>query len=159
VKNLSLYDRKFLAACHISAERPRYSDEEFLRACGVDTKLTPEEFRDANKHRDISDCRGCGARTFEQHTAECRHRALDGTQRLLDEFNIPQTRENYLRLAFGGNPPTELDGEVEAELPEEFREWDDDICDAPSSGWCGEPSHTPVDSMPENDEGDDDEED
>lgn len=84
----------------------------------------------------------------------------DGTQRLGDKFDIPQTKENYLALAFGGNPPADgvLDGEVEAELPEAFREWDDDICEAPSSGWCGEPSHTPVDSPPENDESDDDEE-
>jgi ribosomal protein L37E len=80
MKELSLFDRKFLAACRISAERPRHSDEEFLRACGIDTTLTPEEFRDANKHRDISTCRGCGARTFEQHTQNCRHRALEGTE-------------------------------------------------------------------------------
>jgi hypothetical protein len=111
---LSVFDRKFLASCHIQADgRRHWSDELFLHSVGV---------------------------------APLQYRTSDGTQRLLDKFQIPQTRENYLLLAFGGNPPAELDGEVEAELPEEFRLWDtDDICDAPSAGWCGEPSHTPVD--------------
>jgi hypothetical protein len=46
----------------------------------------------------------------------------DGTIRLLEEYGIPVTRENYLHLAFMGNPPPEpLDGEIEAELPEELR--------------------------------------
>lgn len=114
MKKLSIFDCKFLAACHISVGRQHWSDELFLHACGV---------------------------------APIRYRTSDGTQRLLDQFNIPQTRENYLNLAFAGNPPEEpLDGEIEEMLPEEFRMWDaDDICDAPSAGWCGEPSHTPVD--------------
>ncbi|MGA7791397.1 MAG: hypothetical protein WCA19_00070 [Candidatus Acidiferrales bacterium] len=147
---LSLSARKFLAACRISAERPRHSDEEFLHACGIDTTLTPEEFRDANKHRDFSDCRGCGARTFEQHTAECRHRTLDGTERLLNQFGIPATRENYLALAFDGKPPQEpLDGEIEAELPIELqRENMADINNAPSAGECDEPSYTTLRKFP-----------
>jgi hypothetical protein len=84
---------------------------------------------------------------------------LDGTCRLLLAMGLPLTRENYLRLAFMGNPPQEpLDGELEAELPEEFRMWDaDDICDAPSAGWCGEPSHPPMD--PDEDDEDDEDED
>ena len=41
----------------------------------------------------------------------------DGTVQLLKKYGIPVTRENYLRLAFAGNPPDELDGEIEAELP------------------------------------------
>ena len=46
----------------------------------------------------------------------------DGTVRLLEKFGIPVTRENYLQLAFGGNPPKEpLDGEIEAELPKELQ--------------------------------------
>jgi len=40
----------------------------------------------------------------------------DGTLALLRKHHIPVTRENYLRLAFLGNPPDELDGELEAEL-------------------------------------------
>ncbi len=40
----------------------------------------------------------------------------DGTVRLLKKWGIPVTRENYLRLACAGNPPDEIDGEVEAEL-------------------------------------------
>jgi hypothetical protein len=46
----------------------------------------------------------------------------DGTMRLLEKYGIPLTRENYLRLAFNGNPPPEpLDGEVEEMLPEELQ--------------------------------------
>ena len=46
----------------------------------------------------------------------------DGTMKLLEEYGIPLTRENYLLLAFGGNPPKEpLDGEIEAELPWSIR--------------------------------------
>jgi hypothetical protein len=42
----------------------------------------------------------------------------DGTLKLLAEFNIPITRENYLNLAFAGKPPKELDGEMIEELRE-----------------------------------------
>ncbi len=31
------------------------------------------------------------------------------------------TRENYLALAYFGDPPVELGPEIEAELPEEFQ--------------------------------------
>jgi hypothetical protein len=34
---------------------------------------------------------------------------------------IEMTRENYLQLAYFGNPPVELTGEEEAELPEQFQ--------------------------------------
>lgn len=147
MKKLSIFDRKFLASCKVRVEGRRrwYSDRSFLQACGI----SPEGFRDENTHRDISNCRGCGAHTFEQHAQNCPHRALDGTeqldgtQQLLVECGLdPYNRMDYLRLAFAGNPPAELDGEIEAELPENLR---DDINNAPSAGWCGEPSHTPVD--------------
>jgi hypothetical protein len=45
----------------------------------------------------------------------------DGTLELLKEYGIPATRENYVRLAFAGDPPDEpLDGEIEAELEQTF---------------------------------------
>lgn len=69
----------------------------------------------------------------------------DGTVKLLQRYGIPVTRENYLRLAFAGNPPQEpLDGEIEAELPMELQEPLNmvDINNAPSAGECSEPSHT-----------------
>lgn len=51
----------------------------------------------------------------------------DGTVMILQKLGIPVTRENYLRLAFAGNPPEEpLDGEIEAELPEELQRYDED---------------------------------
>jgi hypothetical protein len=88
-----------------------------------------------------------------------------GTTKLLRQFGIPMTWENWIALECAGTPvepdgevQAEIDaatpGEVEAEPPEEFRMWDaEDICDAPSAGWCGEPSQTPVDPN-ENDEED-----
>jgi hypothetical protein len=45
----------------------------------------------------------------------------DGTLVLLKRMGLPVTRENYIRAAFLGNPPDELDGEIEAELPEELQ--------------------------------------
>jgi hypothetical protein len=71
-------------------------DLEFLTSLGIDTK----------------------AESAEVHVAR-----PDGTVRLLQKYGIPVTRENYLRLAFAGNPPEEpLDGEIESELPEELQQ-------------------------------------
>jgi len=39
----------------------------------------------------------------------------------MKQENIPLTRENYLALAYLGNPPEELGAEEEAELPEEIQ--------------------------------------
>lgn len=39
----------------------------------------------------------------------------------LKKNNTPLTRENYLQVAYLGDPPKELDAEVEAMLPEEIR--------------------------------------
>ena len=58
----------------------------------------------------------------------------DGTLALLKKYGIPVTRENYLQLAFAGNPPDELDGEVEAELEEIFREYDESLLEAMGIG-------------------------
>jgi hypothetical protein len=43
----------------------------------------------------------------------------DGIVRLLEENDLEVTRANYLKIAYLGNPPKELDAEIEAELPEE----------------------------------------
>jgi hypothetical protein len=40
---------------------------------------------------------------------------------LMKRRNVPLTRENYLDIAYSGDPPEELDGEAGAELPLEFR--------------------------------------
>lgn len=56
----------------------------------------------------------------------------DYTLEWLKKNGIPASRENYIQLAFLGNPPDEpLDGEIEAELeltfenltPEGKRQW------------------------------------
>lgn len=39
----------------------------------------------------------------------------------MQKYGIPVTRENYLNLAYFGNPPAELSAEEELELPEEIR--------------------------------------
>ena len=39
----------------------------------------------------------------------------------MKQAGIPMTRENYLDLAYMGNPPEQLDGEEEANLPEQFQ--------------------------------------
>jgi hypothetical protein len=37
----------------------------------------------------------------------------------MKKHNIPLTRENYLALAYLGDPPDELGAEEEAEIPDE----------------------------------------
>jgi hypothetical protein len=39
----------------------------------------------------------------------------------MKQAGIPMTRENYLELAYLGQPPAELSGEEESELPEQFQ--------------------------------------
>jgi hypothetical protein len=110
MNKLSLYDREFLRSIHVLAESKRrhWSDEIFLRSCGV----APLRYHSSDG---------------ESRLAGIYQHPLDGTQRLLAEHNIPLTRENYLRLAFAGDPPQELDGEIEAMLPENLQnDLDDD---------------------------------
>jgi hypothetical protein len=39
--------------------------------------------------------------------------------------NIPLTRQNYLDIAYLGNPPDEIGGEIEASIPKEIGEAED----------------------------------
>ncbi len=39
----------------------------------------------------------------------------------MKKHDVPMTRENYLELAYLGNPPSSLSAEEESELPEEFQ--------------------------------------
>lgn len=134
---LSLFDRKFLATCKISTAVEPFTDAAFLHACGIDTKLTPEEFQYANKHRDFSNCRGCGVRTYDQHGHDCPHRALDGSWEAYEamRLNVARKYAEHIAKHFA---PGELDGEIE----------DDSINNAPSAGECGEPSHTTLEGIP-----------
>jgi hypothetical protein len=45
----------------------------------------------------------------------------NATIRLMKENHIPVTREKYLLVEYLGTPPAELDAELEAELPRQFR--------------------------------------
>jgi hypothetical protein len=50
--------------------------------------------------------------------------SFDGTSKLLEEFEIPVTRENWLAISFAGNPPEEpFDGELAAELEDIMPLW------------------------------------
>jgi hypothetical protein len=40
---------------------------------------------------------------------------------MMKRRGIPETRENYLALAYLSNPPDELSAEQELELPKEFQ--------------------------------------
>jgi hypothetical protein len=46
----------------------------------------------------------------------------DAVERLLKLAGVPLTRQNYLDLAYLGEPPNELGAEEEANLPDEIRE-------------------------------------
>src|ERR1700680_3751851 len=88
---------------------------------------------------DLKFLRSVGISTEPDASVNIEH--PDGTVKLLEKFGIPVTRENYLRLAFAGNPPQELDGELEAELPTAFLE-------GPSGGESDEPSYTTPKGIP-----------
>lgn len=101
-------------------------------------------------HFSESDLRFLEALGIKTESAEMTVTSPDGTVKLLQQYGIPVTRENYLRLAFAGNPPEEpLDGEIEAELPRELQRVNtDDINNAPSAGQCDEPSYTTRSGIP-----------
>jgi len=41
------------------------------------------------------------------------------------EKGVPLTRQNYLDMAYLGNPPDEIGGEIEASIPREIGEAED----------------------------------
>jgi hypothetical protein len=73
-----------------------------LKACGIDPQVSAIENAIKLLAEGVSKC--------------SRLRA-----RLQDKNNIPLTRENYLNLAYLGNPPEELCAEEESMLPEMFQ--------------------------------------
>ena len=87
------------------------ADRDFLNACGICVEPTFAEQRMELAQR------------IATHVPPMQ---LDGTCRILLALGIPLTRENYLMLAFAGHPPQELDGEIEAQLPEMFRTNEDE---------------------------------
>jgi hypothetical protein len=46
-----------------------------------------------------------------------QHDEQDGVMRLLKKYDLPITRENYIKLAFMGDPPVPWTLEDEANLP------------------------------------------
>jgi hypothetical protein len=49
----------------------------------------------------------------------------------MKEYNVPLTRENYLYIAYMGDVPEEIGGEIEASIPQEIR-------DAEDTAWMSE---------------------
>ena len=47
------------------------------------------------------------------------------TLELMKKLKVPLTRENYLHIEYMGNPPDEIGGEIEAEIPWEIKHSDD----------------------------------
>lgn len=46
------------------------------------------------------------------------------TLEFMKQNNLPMDRANYLAVAYMGNPPQEVDGEIEAEIPWEIKRKD-----------------------------------
>jgi hypothetical protein len=46
---------------------------------------------------------------------------MDANLDMMKRHGIPETRENYLALAYVGEPPDELSAEQELELPRQFQ--------------------------------------
>jgi hypothetical protein len=49
----------------------------------------------------------------------------DMVLRLMVEKGVPLTRQNYLDIAYFGNPPEEIGGEILASIPKEIGEAED----------------------------------
>jgi len=47
--------------------------------------------------------------------------AVDAILEMMKQNNVPLTRDNYLALAYFGNPPAKLSAEGEFQLPNQFR--------------------------------------
>jgi hypothetical protein len=47
------------------------------------------------------------------------------TLELMKKHGVPLTRQNYLHIEYMGNPPEEIGGEIEAEIPWEIKHADD----------------------------------
>ena len=47
--------------------------------------------------------------------------ATDAILDMMKQNNVPLTRDNYLALAYMGNPPARLSAEEEFQLPNQFR--------------------------------------
>lgn len=90
-----------------------HADRVFLRACGI----VVESPTFAEERMEL-------ARRIARHLAPGYRK--DGTLETLEELGLPLTRENYLMLGFMGDPPEELDGEIEAMLPDGIRLADDE---------------------------------
>jgi hypothetical protein len=171
MKKFSLFDRKFLASYHIGPADVRvFHDDAFRQSIGVAAEDgygsdTSQRLMDAflrplaspPMHDETQVAYDAKIQALADRIA--KHEApiqLDGTQRLMVGLGLdPYDRSEYLRLAFMGSRPAELDGEIEAELPDGIRLQDaDDIGDAPSAGFCGEPSHGPAEDPDEDAEED-----
>lgn len=109
MNKLSISDRKFLAACKISTTVEPFTDETFLRACGISCEPTHDEI-----------IMGLAQR-IAQHTAPGIPE--DDTVLWLRRAGVPVTAENWMQLQFMGNPPAigEIDGEILADLPDFVR--------------------------------------
>jgi hypothetical protein len=149
MKNLSQYDKTYLESIGIEAEPPRFTDKRFLESVGIAADLEPVPAPNE----------------------------IDETCKMLLAAGVPVTAANWMNLQFAGHPPAI--GKVEGEVLSMFPRWvraaydpgfepdedddpcfeldGDDICNAPSAGWCGEPSHTPKNATLESDEAADDE--
>ncbi|MGH9757259.1 MAG: hypothetical protein ACRD4M_05935 [Candidatus Acidiferrales bacterium] len=63
----------------------------------------------------------------------------DSVLEMMKERNVPLTRENYLAIAYWGNPPEEIDGEIEASIPWEIK-YSEDIALMAQMGVRWEPN-------------------
>ncbi len=116
-----------------SAASPRQSFEFLLTEClGEVEKGAPMSLTFTKKDLRLLKSMGISAERTHDETMLAlaqriaRHDAPgipeDGTVRLLRMAGIPVTAENWLRLAFAGDPPTPpFDGELAAELPDWVR--------------------------------------
>ncbi len=64
-----------------------------------------------------------GSKSSTQQAASPLPHGSDEILSLLKRAGLPVTRDEYLKVAYFGEPPKEWTAELEAELPKELQDW------------------------------------
>ena len=124
----------------LAEERERY-DTAFLKSCGIavadaPARVTVEIVMQGAVVRKVRERHAMRKRKPLMGERKTRYRMRrigfgrnfvtnDIVLQLMIEKGVPLTRENYLHIAYMGNPPEEIGGEIEASIPKEIGEAED----------------------------------
>ncbi|MGH9699248.1 MAG: hypothetical protein ACRD52_07250 [Candidatus Acidiferrales bacterium] len=93
-------------------------------SCGSLVRVTIRHIENYKLVREY--CHHCGEHAKAGlPVPEIQHKRAEEPQdtvlELMKKHNVPLTRQNYLDIAYWGNPPEDTGGEIEAEIPWEIK--------------------------------------